>query len=249
MKKLLLFAVSMGISALSIAQTPAGLVSTDAVVSPTGTIYTEADGNGTTLLEVTVTNNETNGFVYPGAFTQFNFSVTIDGVEINDPTNGTVEWVVSIPNDLNPGSSANVVLSTSWAPQADPGEHEFCVKLKNALIAGTSNPFVTITDANKDLCENRTFAWPVGINDLETAEIANVINNGEEMTVFVKNAGNSTEIKLMSITGQVVKTLISSNGGQDFNETFDISSLTSGVYILSVQGENGASQAQKVFIQ
>ena len=69
------------------------------------------------------------------------------------------------------------------------------------------------------------------------------------MTVFVKNNSNVTELKLMSITGQVVKSIVASNGGQDFTESFDISNLTSGVYIVSIQTENGESQAQKVFVQ
>lgn len=246
MKKLLLFAVTMGISAMSFAQV--GLVSVDAIVKPTGTLTTEAPGSGTTNIEVTVTNNEAT-FTYPGTFTQFNFRVKVDGVEIKDPTTGVIEWVVAIPTPLAPGASANVTLSTSWAPQGEPGSHELCVDLQNALIAGSTPPFVTITDANKEACQDFTFAWPVGINDLNSAEISTIQTIGDVMTVFVKNTSTVTELKLMSITGQVVKTVTASNGGQDFNESFDISNLTSGVYIISVQSENGATQAQKVFIQ
>ncbi|MGB0805147.1 MAG: T9SS type A sorting domain-containing protein [Salibacteraceae bacterium] len=252
MKKLLLFALSMGLGTLSFAQTPVGLVSVDSYTKPAGVVITEPDGSGSTELVVNITNNETNGFVYPGGFTTFTYRVTVDGVQIEDPTTGSIDWIIlPNPNDLAPGQSQTSILSNTWAPQGEEGTHEICVDLVNAVFApGSVNPpFVTISDANKELCEDFTFQWPVGINDLVNAEISNIKTNGDLMTVFVKNSGSVTELKLMSITGQVVTAITSTNGGQDFNETFDISSLTSGVYIISVQTENGTSQAQKVFIQ
>lgn len=245
MKKLLLFAFTMGMSAMTFAQD--GKISVDAIVSPTGTITTEDPANGTTLLEVEITNNET-GFTYPGALTQLTFEVTVDGDKINDP-NGVQIWVKQINLDLAPGGSQNVTLATDWGAVGDPGTHEICVKLTNMLVASGGGGLITNSDQNMEFCDNYEFAWPASINDLQTSEIANIKTVGDVMTVSVNNTSAVTEVKLMSITGQVVKTVTTSNGGQNFNQNFDISNLTSGVYIVTVQSENGATQAQKVFVQ
>ncbi len=245
MKKLLLFAFTMGMSTMTFAQD--GLVSVDSYVSPTGTVTTEDPANGTTLLEVEITNNE-SAFTYPGAFTQLSFEVTVDGNAINDPTTSAPIWVKQINLDLAPGTSQNVTLATNWGAVGDPGSHEMCVKLTNILIASTGT-FVPNTDQNMEFCDDFDFAWPASVADLQTSEIANIKTTGDVMTVIVKNTSAVTEVKLMSITGQVVKTVTTSNGGQNFNQNFDISNLTSGVYIVTVQSENGATQAQKVFVQ
>ncbi|MFT4753372.1 MAG: hypothetical protein ACI85Q_000913 [Salibacteraceae bacterium] len=248
MKKLLLFAVTMGLSTLSFAQT--GLISVDAIISPSGTVTTQDPANGTSEIRVTITNNETS-FTYVANQTQFNFNIKVDGVLINDPAGSvsTPEILIPIFSDLAPGASIDLILATNWAAQGDPGQHEICVELIRIFANASTPPLITNTDQNKSFCDNFTFAWPVGISELNSAEISNIKTEGDVMTVSVINTSSVTELKLMSITGQVFKSVIASNGGQDFIESFDISNLSSGVYIVSIQTENGASQAQKVFVQ
>ena len=247
MKKLLLFALIMGISAISFAQD--GKISVDAYIDPSGTITTEDPANGSTLIQVTVTNNEST-YTYPANQTQFNFNVKLDGNLIDNPAApATKEFIIPILADLAPGASVDLILATNWGPDATPGTHSLCVDLLRAVVTTAVPPIIANTDQNKEFCQDFNFQWPVGINDLNSSEISKIKTEGDLMTIFVKNTSNVTEVKLMSITGQIVKTVTSSNGGQDFNESFDISNLTSGVYIVSVQSENGATQAQKVFVQ
>ncbi len=247
MKKLLLFAFTMGISAISFAQQ--GRISVDAILLPANPVIIQDPANGTTEIKVSLTNNDT-AFTYPSSFTSLLFYVSVDGVQIEKPLGGgSKEFVTQVLGDLAPGGTIDITLTTLWAPVGDPGQYDVCVELNRISVVSAPAFTMLNSDVNMEGCENFTFSWPVSVSELTNSEISQVKTIGNEMTVFVKNTSSVTEIKLINITGQVVKSITSFHGGQDFQETFDISNLTAGVYIVSVQSGNGTKQAQKVFIQ
>lgn len=247
MKKLLLFALTMGVSAMSFAQQ--GKISIDAILEPSDPIIVQNPANGTTSIAVTITNND-DAFSYPASFTSLLFYVSVDGDRIDNPlAAGNQQFLAQLLVELAPGASTDVTLTTLWAPVGDPGQYDLCIDLDLISVVTTPAFALTNQDVNREICENFTFSWPLGVSDVTTSEISEIKTIGNEMIVFVKNSSPVTEIKLMSITGQVVKSISLSNGGQDFQEAFDISNLTSGLYIVSVQSENGTTQAQKVFVQ
>jgi len=249
MKKLLLFALSLGLGTISYAQTPTQ-VSVDAFVSPTGTVFIDGSGTGAVLtkIEVTITNNDANGVNFAAGST-FNYNVKLDGTKIDQPVaGGTTEWGNLIAQDINANTSHGVTLTNSWAASTQPGSHEICVSLERIVVSVT--PFLYDNqDANKELCQDFTFDWATSVADLSRAEISSIKTHGDVMTVTVKNTNQQVQINILNITGQTVKTVIPSAGGQNFYQDIDISDLTSGVYIVTIQTENGVSAAQKVFVQ
>ncbi len=250
MKKLLLFALIMGLGTLSFAQNTN--ISVDAILTPTGTITTEDPAAGSTILSVSLTNND-GAITFPVG-SVFTFDVKLEGIPVDNvaPGGGTIPWVVSLVSlPMAPGETQNFVLSQSWgASPSAIGTHELCVEVVSVFDISTVPPVMyTNVDQNKEICADYLFAWPVGIKDVVTSEISNIKTTSDVMTITVTNNSNQAQIQLMSVTGQVVKTVNTSAAGQNFTQEINISDLTSGVYIVTIQNENGASVAQKVFIQ
>ena len=241
MKKLLLFALSLGIGTMSIAQTTS--ISVDSYTEPSGTVYIGAS-SPSNIIEVSVTNNSGSDYLANEGHSA-SFLVTVDGATLADPDGNN--WVRPMSFDFTDGFTSNFIITQSWAPTEGPGSHELCVTLVMILNGGTT-PEPNM-DANSKLCETYTFGFLAGIDDNKLIEISSIQTSGDIMTVFVKNAGHQAQINIMSITGQVVKTVVPSIGGQSFTENIDVSDLTAGVYIVTIQTENGISAAQKVFIQ
>ena len=247
MRKLLLFALSMGLGTMSFAQD--GKISIDAILVPTGTVTTQAPNSGTNIIKVKITNNETS-YVYPATISNFNFKVSLDGNFIDNPTvPGNKEFVIPILAPFAPGQTIEVILATTWSPQGDPGTHTMCVRLERMVVASVPPVVVTNVDQNLESCKDFTFAWPNGILNLNGTITSKVIANNDIMTVNVTGNINQAQIQIMSITGQVVKTVNASTGNNEIIQVIDISDLTSGVYIVTVQTESGPAPAQKVFIQ
>jgi hypothetical protein len=247
MKKLLLFALSMSIGAASYAQgTPTNL-SVNSYVQPTGTVYIDGTGNGNVLttIEVEIQNND-QAVTFPGG-AQISYGVTLDGTPFTDP-NGTA-WVKNVAVALAPNATQNMVLTSAWGASTTQGTHNLCVSLNGVVIVAAPPVLYTNQDQKKQLCADFTFDFASSVNDISLAEISQIKTEGDLMTVFVKNTSNQAQIQIMSITGQVVKTINSANSGQNFYQEINISDLTSGVYVVAIQTENGISAAQKVFIQ
>jgi hypothetical protein len=250
MKKLLLFALVMGLGTMSFAQTTN--FSVESILTPTGTITTEDPANGTTILSVSVTNNDA-AITFPIG-TVLTFNVSLEGLPVDNvaPGGAAIPWIASLSSlPIAPGETQNFVLSQTWgAAPSTIGTHELCIELVSIFdITTTPAPTMyTNADQNKELCQDYNFAWPLGINDV-VSEISNIKTNGDVMTISVTNNSNQAQIQLMSVTGQVVKTVNTSAAGQNFTQEINISDLTSGVYVVTIQNENGASIAQKVFIQ
>ena len=249
MKKLLLFALIMGLGTMSFAQTTNASI--DAILTPTGTVTTEDPANGTTILSVSVTNNDA-AITFPVG-TVFTFNVSLEGLPVDNiaPGGASIPWVASLSSlAMAPGETQTFVLSQTWgAAPSTIGTHELCIELVSIFDISTVPPTMyTNADQNKQICQDFNFAWPVGINDV-VSEISNIKTDGDVLTISVTNNSNQAQIQLMSVTGQVVKTIVTSAAGQNFTQEINISDLTSGVYIVTIQNENGASVAQKVFIQ
>ena len=250
MKKILLFALSFGVGSMAFAQTPTHL-SIDAFLSPTGTVYIDGSGSGNVLTEiiVTITNNDVNNINFaPGS--NFNYNVKLDGTKVGDPdaAGNPTEWVKSTALAINVGTSHDVTLTSSWPVSTEPGSHEICVSLERIQVVTTPYLYGN-EDTNKELCKDYTFDWATSVEDISKAQIEKVTTSGDLMTVFVKNSSQNIQINILSITGQTIKTVNPSASGQNFYQNIDISDLSSGVYIVTIQTENGVSAAQKVFVQ
>lgn len=245
MRKLLLFALTVGISTMTFAQFN-GNASVDSYALPTGTIILEDPANGTTSIKVNITNNTAD--TIPD-LTNFFFYVTLDGTKVKHPVTGTDEWGYSLINPLPNGSTIDALLTAELGATGDRGSRPLCVELyQYVMVKGTAPGLYTNVDGNKELCENFDFGWPVGVSDVTSTEISKIITNGDLMKVYI-NGNTSSQIKMMNITGQVVKTINTSITGNNTVENVDISDLTPGVYIVTIQSENGSASAKKVFIQ
>lgn len=239
MKKILLFALSLGLGTMSFAQTN---ISVDGYDNPVGTVYIGAS-NPTNSIEVNITNNSGTDYLANEGHSA-TFSVTVDGIALTDPDGNN--WVRPMSFDFTIGSTSNFILTQSWTPTEESGSHELCVTLVSILKNGTTPE--PNTDANSKFCDSFTFDFLAGINN-NKVEISKIQTNGDLMTISANNVGPQAQIKIMSITGQVVKTIAPATGSQNFRENIDISDLTSGVYIVTIQNETGVSAVQKVFVQ
>lgn len=243
MRKLLLFALSMGIGTMSFAQINA---SVDNIIKPTGTVVLEDPANGSTIITVEITNNDT--FDYPGT-TRYNFNLSLDGTALSEP-GGNTEWTTTYSGGLTQGSTAILTLTQSMGFEGNSGMRELCIVLQRAfIITGPHAGQNDNNDANKERCETLMFDYPASVNDIKSSEISKIITEGGLMQVYINNAGNSALIKVMNITGQMVKTVQASTGAQEFVESIDVSDLNPGVYIVTIESENGTASAKKVFIQ
>ncbi len=248
MKKLLLFSITLVLGSLSYAQSTTA-ISVDAILKPTGTVFIDGSGTGSVLTDImiTITNNDPSSTNF-GVGSNFNYNVKLDGVKLDDPDLGGTEWVKTIALAVDANQSYDVTLTNSWAASTQPGSHELCVSLERIVVL--VSPFLyNNTDANKEFCSDFTFDWATSVGDLSKANISKITTSGDLMTVFVKNTNQNVQINVLSITGQTVKTVLPNAGGQNFYQNIDISDLTSGVYIVTIQTENGISAAKKVFIQ
>lgn len=249
MKKLLLFALSMGLGTLSFAQ-DSTYASIDSYIAPAGTITTEDPKNGSTSISVNITNNDT--MTYPIG-TLLIYEVTLDGaLQINYDINGTATpWQTPIVGiEMKPGDSQVFILTQTFGADIDPGKADICVKLVQIFDVSVVPPvFYGNNDQNAELCEEFTFAWPLSVSNVQVTSISNIKTVGDIMTVNGQNISNQTQIQIMSVTGQVLKSVTTANAGQEFSENINISDITSGLYIVTIQSENGATAAQKVFIQ
>ena len=230
MKKLLLFALTMGLGTISFAQ--------------------EDPKSGTTSITVNVTNNDT--FTYPVG-TLLIYEVTLEGqLLINYDINGTaIPWQTPIVGlEMKPGDTQDFILTQTYGAKIDPGKGTLCVKLTQIFDVSVLPPvFYGNNDQNAELCQEFTFAWPLSVSNVQVTSISSIKTDGSIMTVTGKNLSNQTQIQIMNVTGQVLKTVTASNAGQEFAKRIDISDLTSGLYIVTIQSENGATAAKKVFIQ
>jgi hypothetical protein len=248
MKKLLLFALTMGLGTMSFAQKTKASV--DSFVAPTGTITTEDPKNGSTTITVSVTNNDTMTYVVG---TLLLYEVTVDGnlIENYDVSGIKIPWqtpLVSLP--MAPGETQDFILTQTFGADIDPATAPICVKLKQVIDVSVIPPlFYGNDDQNDELCKDFVFAWPLGVSNVAVSSISNIKTEGDVMTVTVNNSSNFTQIQVMSVTGQVLKSVNASNAGGQFTENINISDLTSGLYIVTIQSENGATSAKKVFIQ
>ena len=241
MRKLLLFALTMGLSTMTFAQFN-GNMSTDSFVLPTGTITLQDPANGTTSISVTVTNNTAD--TIPD-LTNIFFYITLDGVKINHPVTGTDTWGFSLINPLPNGESRDLLLTTDWGAVGSRGSVALCADLyQYVMVKGTAPGLYSNVDADKEVCQNFDFDFPASIGDITNTEISKIFTNGDLMTIYISN-NTSSQIKMMNITGQVVKTVNASVTATNV----DISDLTPGVYIVTIQSENGSASAKKVFIQ
>lgn len=247
MKKLLLFALSLGLGATGFSQgTPTNL-SVNSFIQPTGTVYIDGTGNGNVLttIEIEIQNNDPAVTFPSGA--QISYGVTLDGTPLTDP-NGTA-WVKNLAVALAPNATQNVVLTSAWGASTTAGTHNLCASLNGVVIVAAPPVLYTNQDQNKQLCKDFTFDFASSVNNLSLAEISQIKTEGDVMTVFVKNSSNNAQVQIMSITGQIVKTVNAASGGQNFYQEINISDLTSGVYVVAIQTEKGISAAQKVMVQ
>lgn len=240
MKKLLLFTLSIGLATLGFAQTN---VSVDSFLDPAGTVLVGDSGPENTI-RINMTNNAGKDYLATENNT-VSFSVTVDGVVLADPTGGN--WIRPMTFDFLNGATEEFILAQTWVASQTPGNYEICVTIEMILEGGNSPQ--SNTDANKQLCQSFDFANPTGINNLNSASISNVTTSGDIMNVFIKNASSQIQINVLDVTGRIVKTTTPVIGGQDFNERINISDLTSGVYIVTIQNDNGILSTQKVFVQ
>jgi len=247
MKKLLLFALSLSLGAAGFSQgTPTNL-SVNSFIQPTGTVYIDGTGGGNVLttIEIEIQNNDAAVTFPSGA--QFSYAVTLDGTPVTDP-NGAA-WVRNLAIALSPNATQNFVLTSAWGANTTTGTHNLCASLNGVVIVAAPPVLYTNQDQNKQFCADFTFDFASSVNDLSQAEISQIKTEGDVMTVFVKNTSNNAQVQIMSITGQIVKTINTTSAGQNFYQEINISDLTSGVYVVAIQTEKGISAAQKVFVQ
>lgn len=244
MKKLLLFTFLLGLTTITFGQIVNTEIEVTSYISPTGTIYIDGSGTGANLttIEVNITNNDTVTFA--GGFSVLTFGVIFEGNPLADPA--STGWSFGLTNDFAPGTTQNFRLTDDWGASTTPGSRELCVSL-NSVLSGST--LYNNTDTEKELCQSFDFDFSIGIENIVGAEISEIKMTGDLMTVFVKNSTQQSQIQVMSITGQVVKTVNTAVGSQNFYQNIDISDLTAGVYIVTVQTENGKAAAQKVMIQ
>lgn len=247
MKKLLLFALSLGLGFTGFSQGSTTKLSVNSFIKPTGTVYIDGTGNGNVLttIEVEIQNNDASVTFPSGA--QIKFSVSLDGTQVSDP-NGAA-WVRNLAIPLNSNATQNFVLTSAWGASTSPGSHNLCTSLDNVIIVGVPPTVYTNQDQNKQLCKDFTFDFASSVKDLSLAEISQIKTEGDLMTVFVKNTSNKAQIQIMSITGQIVKTVNANSSGQNFYQEINISDLTAGIYVVAIQTEKGISAAQKVMVQ
>lgn len=244
MKKLLLFAFTLGLGTISYAQTPTN-ISINGFDSPTGTVYIDGSGSGNVvnILTVAVTNNDAGVDFNAGSV--FSYAVTLDGNAVMDPDG--LGWARNNSLNIPSGTSQSLILSQSFSTSVNPGNYELCVSLNNVVVP-PAGIYVNV-DPNKQFCKSFDFDFTAGVGDMDVSEISRITTNGNLLTVYVKNASQNVQINLMSMTGQIVKTVSPNSSGQNFYQNIEIGDLTSGVYIVTIQTENGISAAKKVFIQ
>jgi len=245
MRKLLLFALTMGLSTMTFAQLETE-VSVDSYNSPTGTIVLQDPANGTTTISVEITNN--NSFTVP-EFTRLDFYITLDGNKVLNPANGTDVWSTSLVDSIQTGDSETIIITAVYGATSARGSKPLCTELFRIVpVKGVQPGLNTNIDANKKLCKNFDFDFPASIGDVTTSEISKIITTGDLMKIYF-NGSVSSQIKMMNITGQVVKTIETSVSGNNAVENVDISNLTPGLYIVTIQNGNGSASAKKVFVQ
>ena len=246
MKKLLLISLAFGMGTVVNAQTPTQVALTG-FVSPTSTVYIDGSGSGAVknILTVTARNNDPSVTFSAGA--AFNYSVTVDGSTVTDPDG--LGWTRVNAFDLAPGQTDDLTITQSFTTSLSPGNYEICVSLDNIAVTMPSFVLYVNGDANKKVCKTFPFDFTASVGSLEIPEISKISTVGDVMTVYVKNSSNQISVNILDITGRTVKSVVPSIGGQDFYQNVDISDLSSGVYIVAIQTENGISSAQKVFIQ
>ena len=245
MRKLLLFALTMGLSTMTFAQFNTE-VSVDSYDSPTGNITLQDPANGTTTISVVLTNN--NSYTVP-EFTRLDFYISRGGTKISNPANGTDVWSTSLIDSIQSGNSETIIISGVYGAEGTHGMDTLCAELFQLIpVKGPQPGLNTNMDPNKEFCEEFSFDFPASISNVKGTEISKIATDGDLMKVYINGTAN-TQIKMLSITGQVVKTINTTVTGNNFVENVDISDVTPGVYIVTIQSENGTASAKKVFIQ
>lgn len=201
-----------------------------------------------------VTNNGTVSF--PGAVagnlgTALVFEVEIDGAKIPVPgvVPPTTNWNINLPEDFDPGETITLILNQIWKPIGlGIGYHNVTVRLTTAINQNQpGNPYIN-QDANLQRTRQFYFDAPLAFNGPDQSIIHSVYVHQGELIIETEHLTGSLDLDIVGITGQVVKSERLSNHPGTIIRTIDVSSLNSGLYIVSLKNDRGYQYAQKVYI-
>lgn len=194
--------------------------------------------------------NKISSFFTSGALTGTTPNATYNGVNITSALNGG--WFSITPNSQPTSGTYDVTLKIQGSTNSSATVGDYIlIKRDNATspwaaqgtynIGNVNAGIVTVTNSN--LTSFSDFAIGKGASDISLANESFVQKSiliypnptSKDLNLSFKNNLNNANIKIISITGQIVleKQNIS---GNDFN--YDVSSLSSGIYIIQLTDGN-----------
>jgi len=123
-------------------------------------------------------------------------------------------------NSLNIANGNNLIISTFWAYS---NTNLTCIEVDDAVYSATN---WTDIDAVSSFSEN----CGVGINEIYSMEV-NIYPNPASSQITVDSEEMIEEITIFNMFGELVQ--------QENSNTFSVSTLSNGVYVMNIQTSNG----------
>lgn len=142
-------------------------------------------------------------------------------------TSGMTEWSFSWNSGMAPdGSRVYAVINFANGDGGTSGDH---VVTKSLQLTKAQN----ISIEENSIANLKTFPNP-------TTDVLNVS--------FINEGITDNSLKLYDMQGRLVKDLYSGAVSGEFNESFSVRELNSGIYILNIQNEKGFKQ-ERIIVQ
>lgn len=175
-------------------------------------------------------NTDVNNGIPSGI--EFNVMATMDGVS-SGPYKGT------LTNPLGPGGSAKYSIAGLSLPS---GKTSFDVCIELVPVSDDIN------HNNDKSCSTFHVRDYTGISDVEEQDVTINYTNGRLFINMMDNAVSSVDLKVISISGQMVHSETFSSNGNDIHEV-NLSKLNSGVYVAIVTNENGLTEKTRFVVE
>lgn len=218
------------------------------------TVRDNAAGGASTASDITaITVDDTAG---PFVVTSQATNITWNATQLREVTwdvAGTDSGAINSPNvDILLSVDGGLTFDTTLASGV-PNDGSANVTVPSnvdttgarIMVASSNNIFYNVNAANFTIDSE-----VLGVNDVSFADLAIYPNpsNGTFKVNFTPLSTSETTIALYDVRGREIDSQVFENTSATFNETFNYSNLTVGMYFVTVKN-NGQSQTMKLIIE
>jgi hypothetical protein len=180
-------------------------------------------------------------YVFPDGAVADNTQITFDFTRLDtEAGNDEIKFY-----DYEGSVKPKAILSGSYPPDQLP---QITIDAKKVMVTFSSNSSV-----NGKGFEMIYSTYPVSIREIENIKNINIypnpVSSNQQLNVsFTVESIDDIQINLYNVVGQLVKQDFRNNFSGQFNEPYDVSNLTKGIYLLQIHTSKG-NLTRKVSVQ